>query len=130
MVAKSVPVLMEIRRLTTSIARIVERWKIDILHANHHFGYIASGLAAKSRSVPCIWHLHEGWDRNVISRVMEVVAPFLVDHIVTIAPYEQSTVASLTNRVAHTLIEHAFDFSELALSVSRPRQDSSPVNAK
>jgi glycosyltransferase involved in cell wall biosynthesis len=123
MASKSIPVLIEIRRLATSITRVVERWKIDILHANHHFGYIACGMAAKFKSIPSVWHLHEGWDRNAISRVLEIAGPFLADHIVTIAPYEQSTVASLTSRVAHTLIEHAFDFSELERSVSRSRQD-------
>ena len=118
-----VPICLEIARLATAVRRVARHWEIDILHVHHHYGYVACGLAAQGMGIPCIWHLHEGWERSAITKVLEISGRVLADYVITIAPYEQSTVASLTDRVPHTLIESAFDFNELHRSRNRSRHE-------
>lgn len=72
-------------------------------------------------NIACIWHLHEGWEKSATTRMLEIAGRLLADHVVTIAPYEQSTVVALTDRVPHTMIENAFDFEELRRPRTRPR---------
>jgi glycosyltransferase involved in cell wall biosynthesis len=119
---QSAQIGLEIIRLATAVTRIARRWNIDLLHASHLYGYMACGLAAKTIRTPCIWHLHEGWERGTITNILEFTGRALANHVITIAPYEASTVA-LTSRVPHTLIENAFDFKELTLSRNRPRHE-------
>jgi glycosyltransferase involved in cell wall biosynthesis len=116
------PICLEIIHLATAVTRIARRWKVNLLHASHLYGYIACGLAARGMRIPCIWHLHEAWEKSTITKVLEFTGRTLANHVITIAPYEASTVA-LTGRVPHTLIENAFDFKELTLSRNRFRHE-------
>jgi glycosyltransferase involved in cell wall biosynthesis len=120
---RSVPILLEIGRLAVAVGGIARRWNIDLFHVNHPYGYVACGLAARRLGVPCIWHLHEGWERSFTTRCLEFAGRVLADHVINIAPYEQSTVSALTDRVPHTIIENAFDFEELRQSQNRSRDD-------
>jgi glycosyltransferase involved in cell wall biosynthesis len=119
----SLPMFVEIIRLAAAVGRVVRRWEIDLIHVHHLYGYVACGLAAKWTRTPCIWHLHEGWERNMVTNILETAGRFLADHVITIAPYEQSTVVTLTHRVPNTIIENAFDFEELRQSTNRSRAD-------
>jgi glycosyltransferase involved in cell wall biosynthesis len=119
----SFPISFEIARVAAAIAGIARRWKIDLMHVHHPYGYVACGLAAKWLGVPCIWHLHEGWERSVTTKALEAAGRVLADHVITIAPYEQSTVAALTDRVPNAIIESAFDFEELRESHNRSPYD-------
>jgi glycosyltransferase involved in cell wall biosynthesis len=123
MVWQSMAIAFEIGRLTAAVRRVAQRWKIDVLHVHHPYGYVVCGLASKWMGIPCIWHIHEGWERSATSKMLEIAGRLLADHVVTIAPYEHSTVVALTDRVPHTMIENAFDFEELRRSRTRPRSD-------
>jgi glycosyltransferase involved in cell wall biosynthesis len=120
---QSVPILLEIRRLAATVEGIARRWSIDLFHVHHPYGYLACGLAAKRLGVPCIWHLHEGWERGLTTRCFEIAGRSLADHVINIAPYEQSTVSALTDQVPHSIVENAFDFEDLRQSQSRCRDD-------
>jgi hypothetical protein len=119
----SVAIVLEIRRLAAAVRRIARRWNIQALHVHHPYGYIACGLAARRMGIPCIWHLHEGWEKSATTRMLVVAGWVLADHVITIAPYEHSTVVALTDRIPHTMIENAFDFEELRQSRTRSRFD-------
>jgi glycosyltransferase involved in cell wall biosynthesis len=119
----SVAIVLEIGRLAAAVRRIARRWKIEALHVHHPYGYIACGLAARRMGIPCIWHLHEGWEKSATTRMLVVAGWVLADHVITIAPYEHSTVVALTDRIPHTMIENAFDFEELRQSRTRSRFD-------
>jgi glycosyltransferase involved in cell wall biosynthesis len=123
LVTRIVPLVSEVRRLAADIASIIERFGIHIVHANHQFGYLACGLAARRKRIPCIWHLHEGWDRSFGMEALRLVGPRLAHHVISIAPYEQSTVRGLTCRVNHSIVEQAFDFKDLQSSRTRSRDD-------
>jgi glycosyltransferase involved in cell wall biosynthesis len=122
-VKKLLRLCKETTRLSIAVARLARHWRIDVIHANHLYGYAACGIAAKRMRIPCIWHLHEGWHKNAVSGLLEHVGPLLTEYVVTIAPFEQSTVAGLTRRVANGMIESAFDFDDLKLSRKCSRQE-------
>jgi glycosyltransferase involved in cell wall biosynthesis len=113
----------EIVRTAYKVLDAVRAWEIDIIHANHLSGFLSCGLAAKLARIPNIWHLHEGLDPGLVSRVLQEVAPWLADHLITMAPFEASTVQSMTNRVDHSMIEGAFAFDELMAAPNKSAEN-------
>jgi glycosyltransferase involved in cell wall biosynthesis len=110
-------------RTASGISRAVNNWKIDVIHANHLSGYLSCGLAARWNRIPNVWHLHEGLERGFVSHILEKAARILADHLITMAPYEASTIARMTRQLGHTMIESAFAFDELLASPRRDRDE-------
>jgi len=110
---------MQVLRTAHKISKVARSWKIDLIHANHLSGYLSCSLAAKRNRIPNIWHLHEGLAVGVVSQVLQRSASVLTNHVITMAPYEASTVEYMTRQVDHTMIEGAFAFDELLASRKR-----------
>jgi glycosyltransferase involved in cell wall biosynthesis len=111
----------QVLRTAHKISKFARSWKIDVIHANHLSGYLSCSLAAKRNRIPNIWHLHEGLAAGLVSQVLQRSASVLTNHVITMAPYEASTIEYMTRHVEHTMIEGAFAFDELL--ASRKRSD-------
>jgi len=105
------------------VSKLIREWDIDIIHAHHMYAYLSCGMAAKTRGVPCVWHLHESWQPGFLSEILTQAGHLFANHVITIAEYETGTVSRLIRRTGHTLILNAFDFDQLGASQKRAAGD-------
>jgi glycosyltransferase involved in cell wall biosynthesis len=109
--------------LTSQLCELIRKWNISLVHANHMYSYLSSGIAARLCRIPCVWHLHESWEPGPVSYTFTRLGPLLADHVITIAEFETKTAAKLVGRVGYTLIPNAFDFDEMEAARRRSAED-------
>ena len=109
--------------LASRLCGLIREWNISLIHANHMYGYLSGGIAARLCAIPCVWHLHESWEPGLICDLLTRLGPLIASHVITIAEFETKTAAKLVERVGYTLIPNAFDFEELEAARKRSAEE-------
>jgi len=87
------------------LREIIQREKIDIVHANATAAHLAGGLAARRSGIPAVWHVRDlsplgRWCKNLARRADAVVA---ISHAVAEALVNQRVPASKIQVVYNAL---------------------------
>jgi glycosyltransferase involved in cell wall biosynthesis len=98
-------------RAAQTIRRLSAQVGADVLHANSHWSHLEVALAARMRRVPCVLHLHEESEADLLGK-LRTLAVLLASRSVAVS---EAVTRSLPASVRHrtTVIRNGVDSQSL-----------------